>query len=243
VTVTVHTPCDVGRTDNGDEAFELTAEDLTRACRQVQHATERQISAAVRILHDDLGGLLVSAIMDLSWVNGHSLSAEDVDKRLMRVHQALAAAIDLKRNLIESLRPSILENFGLIAAFRWHMSRVCERTESSCSHNLPEQEPRLRSEASIAIFRIGQEILTSVLAEPQLKRVDLLMSTEVDELLLQIAHDHLDIETVDMVAHASSDLYPTLLRIEGLGGRWSIDRHASGSVMRASFPWRAICPV
>ena len=232
------------RPDNGAEAFELTAEDLSRACRQIQHRTEAQISTVVRILHDELGGLLVSAIMDLGWVNGHSLPAEDVNKRLTRVHQAIASAIDLKRDLIESLRPSILDNFGHIAAFRWHLSHVSERARPSCTHKLPEQEPRLRSEASIALFRIGQEILSAVLAEPQLKHVDLSMAIEEDALLLQIAHEHHDIEMIDMLAHGSGDLHSTILRIDGLDGKWSIQRLASGSVMRASlrarhdFQWR-----
>src|ERR1700722_15747370 len=231
------------RPDNGAEAFELTAEDLTRACRQIQHRTESQISSVVRILHDELGGLLVSAIMDLDWVNGHSLSAEDVSKRLTRVHQALASAIDLKRNLIESLRPSILDNFGLTAALRWHLSHICERAEISCTHKLSEQEPRLRSEASIALFRIGQEILSAVLAEPQLKHVDLSMVIEDDALLLQISHDHHHIEMIDMLTQASGDLHSTILRIDGLDGKWSIQRLASGSIMRASFSLSTICAV
>src|ERR1700733_5538179 len=129
------------RPDNGAEAFEPTAEDLSRACRQIQHRTEARISTVVRILHDELGGLLVSAIMDLGWVNGHSLPAEDVNKRLTRVHQALTSAIDLKRDLIESLRPSILDNFGLIAAFRWHLTQACEHAATLCTHRLPEYEP------------------------------------------------------------------------------------------------------
>jgi hypothetical protein len=69
------------------------------------------------------------------------------------------------------------------------------------------------------------------------------MAIEEDALLLQVAHDHHDIEMIDMLTHASGDLHSTILRIDGLDGRWSIQRLASGSVMRASFPLSTICAV
>jgi signal transduction histidine kinase len=100
-----------------------TVEYLIQALRGVQETTEKQISSVVRILHDELGGLLVSAMMDLSWVN-QQLGAEAAQERLTRAHHALAAAIDLTRNLIKKLRPSILDNFGLAAAFRWYLTHL-----------------------------------------------------------------------------------------------------------------------
>jgi hypothetical protein len=54
------------------------------------------------------GRLPVSAMVDLSWINRH-IGAEFLGEKLARVQHSLAAAIDLKRKLIESLRPSILD--------------------------------------------------------------------------------------------------------------------------------------
>jgi signal transduction histidine kinase len=217
-----------------------TVEDLTHAVRGLQEDAEKKISSVVRILHDELGGLLVSAVMDLSWINQHS-GSEFVGDKLARVHHSLAAAIDLKRNLIESLRPSILDNFGLTAAFRWHLTHACEHAAAFCTHTLPENEPRLRPEASIALFRIGQETLSAVLAESLLKHVDFSMAIEDEKLLLQVTHEHFEAETTDML-HTSTNLYATLQRIDALGGSWSIHRSGTGSLMRAAFPWGAISP-
>jgi signal transduction histidine kinase len=225
---------------SGVAAPRPTVENLTHALRGVQESAEKQVSSVVRILHDELGGLLVSAMMDLSWVNQH-FGADSVQDKLARVHNSLAAAIDLKRNLIESLRPSILDNFGLTAAFRWHFTHACEHAEPLCTHTLPEHEPRLRPEASIALFRIGQETLSAVLAEPLLKHVDFSMAMEDEKLLLQVTHEHIGAETMDML-HASASLYATIQRIDALSGSWSIHRSATGSVMRAAFPWGAISP-
>jgi signal transduction histidine kinase len=217
-----------------------SVENLTRALRGLQDDAEKKISSVVRILHDDLGGLLVSAMMDMSWVNQH-VGPESKEEKLARAHQSLAAAIDLNRNLIESLRPSILDNFGLIAAFRWHLTHACEQTATLCTHTLPERELRLRPEASIALFRIGQETLSAVLAETLLKQVDFSMALEDKKLLLQVTHEHHEAENTDML-HASTHLYATIQRIDALCGSWSIHRSPTGSVMRASFPWGAISP-
>jgi two-component system, NarL family, sensor histidine kinase UhpB len=217
-----------------------TVEYLIQALRGVQETTEKQISSVVRILHDELGGLLVSAMMDLSWVN-QQLGAEAAQERLTRAHHALAAAIDLNRNLIEKLRPSILDNFGLAAAFRWYLTHTCERAATQCTHALPEYEPKLRPEASILLFRIGQETLSAVFAESSLKCVDFSMTIEGENLLLQLTHEHYGAETTDML-HASSNLCATILRIDSLGGSCSVRRSESGSVILAAFPLSAITP-
>src|SRR5580658_6066955 len=162
---------------SGASAARPTVDHLIQALRGVQETTEKQISSVVRILHDELGGILVSTMMDLSWVNQY-FGAEAAQERLTRAHHALAAASDLNRNLIEKLRPSILDNFGLAAAFRWYLTHTCERAATQCTHALPEYEPKLRPEASILLFRIGQETLSAVFAESSLKCVDFSMTIE-----------------------------------------------------------------
>lgn len=215
-----------------------TIDELAQTLRGVQENAEKQISSVVRILHDELGGLLVSAMMDLSWVNLH-FGADTTHERLARVHHSLAAAIDLKRNLIETLRPSILDNFGLAAAFRWYLAHTCKRAATHCTHALPENEPKLRPEASILLFRIGQETLSAVLAESSLKCVDFSMTIDADTLFLQLTHEHYGAETIDML-HASSNLSATIQRIDSLSGSCSIHRSENGSVIRATFPLSAI---
>jgi two-component system, NarL family, sensor kinase len=215
-----------------------SVENLTNALRGTQQASENKIASVVRILHDDLGGLLVSAIMDLSWIGQH-LGADSVPIALERAQNALAAAIDLNRDLTESLHPSILENFGLTAAFRWHLSRACEPTSTSCTYTLPDHEPRLSPEASIALFRIGEETLSAVLAEPGVEKVHFSMVVEEENLILQITHEHSEAERVAAL-HASTNLYATIQRVEGLRGTWSIRCSSTGSAMRAEFPCSAL---
>lgn len=191
---------------SGTEAHRPTVENLRHALRGLQESAEAQTSSVVHILHDELGGLLVSAMMDLSWITAFRCGPRP--GKLARVHHALATAIDLNRNLIESLRPSILDNCGLAAAFRWHLTHACERGAALCTHTLPDHESKLR-----------------------LKHVDFSLAIDNDRLLLQVAHEHHAAETVDML-HASANLHATIQRIEALAGSWSIHRSETGSVSR-----------
>ena len=83
----------------------------------LQAAAERDKASTARALHDDLGCLMVAAVMDLAWVEKNLDGHEDeVRRRLARVRQTLGVAIDAKRKIIEELRPSLLDDIGLFAA-------------------------------------------------------------------------------------------------------------------------------
>ena len=90
----------------------------------IQGVMEHQKAVLARDLHDELGGLLVGAVMDLAWAEQHmSAPPAELKQKLVRARQTLAAAIDMKRKLIEELRPTLLDNVGLFAALRWYVDR------------------------------------------------------------------------------------------------------------------------
>ena len=85
-------------------------------------------------LHDELGGLITAAKMDLAWLStriGASLDAESGEK-LNSVMQMLNQAMLLKRRVVESLRPSPLDHFGLSVALRSHFDEHCKRAGVEC---------------------------------------------------------------------------------------------------------------
>src|ERR1700730_5543593 len=62
----------------------------------IQGAMEHQKALLARELHDELGGLLVGAVMDLAWAEQHmSAPPAELKQKLVRARQTLAAAIDL----------------------------------------------------------------------------------------------------------------------------------------------------
>ena len=129
------------------EVEERTRE-LVALSTHLQSVAEREKASLARELHDELGGLLVGARMDISWAEQH-LAAGDIDmkQRLNRVQQNLSAGIDLKRRIIEELRPTLLDNVGFIAALRWQFKETCARAGLNCTEYFPDEEPKFTSDA------------------------------------------------------------------------------------------------
>jgi hypothetical protein len=131
----------------------------------IQSVMEHQKALLARELHDELGGLLVGAVMDLAWAEQHmGAPPAELKQKLLRARQTLAAAIDMKRKLIEELRPTLLDNVGLFAALRWHVQAACNRAGATCIIDVPEAERRFLPNVPIVLFRIVQEALAVIVA-------------------------------------------------------------------------------
>src|SRR5579872_5609289 len=98
------------------------AEALSAFSSHLQARAELEKSQLARKLHDELGGLLTAAKMDLSWLQSRLSPGQEkpVQDRLAQLGSVLDEAMDLKRRIVEQLRPSLLEHFGLATAIRAH---------------------------------------------------------------------------------------------------------------------------
>jgi len=216
--------------------LERQVEDRTRELVELsthlQNVAEREKASLARELHDELGGLLVGARMDISWAEQH-LAADDADLkvRLNRVQQSLAAGVDLKRRIIEELRPTLLDNVGLFAALRWQMKETCGSAGLKCIESYPDEEPRFRSEASIALFRIAQEAFSNILKHAGAKTADISLDMDDETLLLRIADDGIGIPVGQFMAIASHGLASMRHRVRALGGRLDVRSPASGGTL------------
>jgi signal transduction histidine kinase len=141
--------------------------------------SESHRSLLARALHDEVGGSLVSAIMDLAWVEQHTAaSSEENRRRLRRAGESLVRAIERKREIVEDLRPSLLDNVGLFAALRWHMRTTCIPAGITCDIEFPDPEPSFLEHAPIVLFRIVAEALESLMVDQSVTSANLKVTTE-----------------------------------------------------------------
>ena len=213
--------------------LEREAEDrnheLVELSTHLQSVAEREKASLARELHDELGGLLVGARMDISWAEQHlSGDAPGVRERLRRVQHSLAAGVDLKRRIIEELRPTLLDNVGLFAALRWQLKETCGRAGLKCGEFYPDEEPKFTSEAAIALFRIAQEAFTNIVKHSAAKSMDLALDLDEDAIVMQITDDGTGIPVGRLTAIGSHGLASMRHRVRALGGRLDVRSPASG---------------
>src|SRR5580700_4829809 len=164
------------------EAEERNRE-LVELSTHLQSVAEREKASLARELHDELGGLLVGARMDISWAEQHLAANDALKQRLHRVQQNLSAGVDLKRRIIEELRPTLLDNVGFIAAVRWQLKETCARAGFKCNEYFPDEEPKLTSDAAIALFRIAQEAFSTLIKHSGAKTVDVTLDIDDDSVV------------------------------------------------------------
>jgi signal transduction histidine kinase len=208
----------------------------------LQCAGEIENSAMSRELHDELGGLLVGAVMDLAQLDMHFASNDCERARLTRARQSLAGAIDLKRKMIERLRPSILDTIGLFAALRWQLRTSRKTTGLVCNESYPDEEPNLNPRAAITLFRIFEEVLAITLRQPGVSLTNVAVTTDSDTFKMRIAHNGkmpLETDAKDIDAYAFS---ATEHRVHSLGGHLTVNApDAGGGIFTAYIPLSRVC--
>ncbi|MEP6546824.1 MAG: histidine kinase [Gammaproteobacteria bacterium] len=123
----------------------------------LQADSERRGSSVARKLHDDLGGFVIGAMMDVAWIEQHdSKLPPDTVMRLARVNEGLRGAIDLTRKIVEELRPTLLDSVGLFAALSWHFKQGCRQAGIRYTESFPASAPEMDAHRLISLFRIAQ---------------------------------------------------------------------------------------
>ena len=206
-----------------------TAE-LSELSTHLQSLAEQEKSALSRELHDELGGLLVAARMDVSWIEERLGITEDseLQAHFRRVHDALQSGVDVKRRVVENLRPSLLDNLGLFPALRSQVADACRRANLRCIEHYPQEELQLTPEASITVFRIVQEALTNIVKHARARTIEISIEPRAPWLLLRIRDDGVGFPLERLRALRAHGLAAMRQRAAGLGGEWQVRRPLSG---------------
>jgi protein-histidine pros-kinase len=152
---------------------------------------ESERSQLAKELHDELGGLITAAKMDMAWLSSHIGNSLDpaADEKFRSVVQMLNQAMTLKRRVVEALRPSLLDHFGLPVALRSHLDENCGRAGLEYIATLPEETLDLAPASQLALFRVAQEALAGVLARGSAKHIELVIEVEGEGYSMLIGDD------------------------------------------------------
>jgi signal transduction histidine kinase len=154
----------------------------------LRNGIERERADLAREIHDELGGLLVSAKLELSLLERELGPASgSVQSRIVQLRQSLDSAVSFKRRVVDRLYPSLLVHVGLFATLRWYAEELHEQIGCTCTVRVPEQELPLPAAAAIALYRIVQEAVGESLARDKKAAIELSASARKGTLELKIA--------------------------------------------------------
>ena len=215
---------------------ERTAE-LTGLSHHLQRLQEDEKAKIAREIHDELGGTLAAAKIDLQLISD-KLPKDDIHRtRLLRIMSAIDDTIHVKRRIIEDLRPTLLDNLGVGAALKWQCSQFSKRWNIPCRVEMQDDSLRLSPAYSIAFYRVVQEALTNINKYASAKNVSVSLLRGGDRWTLRIADDGVGIDTSKPHNNTAHGLVSMRERARALGGEFSVKgQPGRGTVVEVSVP-------
>jgi signal transduction histidine kinase len=194
---------------------------LASLSKFLQMQSEREKAALARELHDQLGGLLTPAKMDLAWLEERLGKDPQYAPRLQRLSKLIDEGIDLKRRIIEALRPSLLDHLGLATALQWHVDDACRAANVKCRLSFSDKVGRLPGDVEITLYRLVQEMVRNVVQHSRATSLELDLAPVEGGLRLSIRDDGVGIDDLEaaLLAHGFSGMQQ---RVKGLGGSFEL---------------------
>jgi PAS domain S-box-containing protein len=181
---------DITERKRGEEALVLQREQLRALAERLQTVREEDRKKVARELHDQIGQILTSIKMDMTWVVRHLPESEvQVLARLAESIELINDGVKAVRIICSGLRPGVLDDLGLAAAIEWQASEFATRNNIRCEVSVPPIDLHLDGDRATATFRIFQECLTNVIRHAQAKSVRVDLCQEDENILLVVKDD------------------------------------------------------
>jgi PAS domain S-box-containing protein len=183
---------DITEAKQAEQKLKATTTQLRALSARLQSAKEEEATRISRELHDELGSVLTSLKWDLETLHGVNSELEDQSQlqvlrekiqAMLRVAEDAIAAV---RRISSELRPSILDDLGLVEAMEWQAREFEARAGIAIHYECFVDQVGLSQQQATAIFRIFQEALTNILRHAQATRVDITIKEEAGELILTV---------------------------------------------------------
>jgi signal transduction histidine kinase len=216
--------------DHLENLVTARTEQLSVLSRHLIRVSEEEKARLARELHDEMGANLTAIGMVLA----------NVGEQLQHTHPEQAAAlacaratlletVELKRRIIEDLRPSLLDNLGLSAALHSYCGEFARATRLDCEVLADGEIDSAGPMQAIALFRITQEALNNVAKYAQARHVVVHLALEDEGIALEVADDGVGIPPDAMRRPKSHGLLGMRERALLLGGSLRVERGVNGT--------------
>lgn len=219
--------------------IEARTAELRDLGRHMGRVAEAEKYALARELHDELGGLLVAMRMDLAQIRKRlaATSNPELQPHWDRVEQALGAGLELKRRVIEELRPTLLDNMGLFTALRWLASQRAEQAQLKLTTFGLDEDIELPPDTGIAVFRSVQEAISNVVKHSGASQLTVTAEVDDDELVVRVADDGHGVPVDAEQRAGAHGLKQMRFRMESVGGTLRVSqRQPAGTLVELAVP-------
>lgn len=215
---------------------------LTDLSARLVQAQETERRALSRELHDEVGQSLSAVLVELRNLSAGlgSRTAEESRRQVEEIKGLVESTVRVVRNMALLLRPSMLDDLGLVPALKWQAREVSKRTSMDVIVAAELSSDDLPDDYKTCIYRVVQEALHNCARHSQAGTVRVRVQQAGNRIMLTIQDDGLGFDAAQM---KGLGLLGIQERVGRLGGTCRV--HSSpgrGTVLSVELPAPAGVP-
>ena len=214
----------------------LARAELKQLSARLLEAQEDERRLISRELHDEVGQALTGVLVEMANLSTLIRNKEEsaLSKKADEIKRLLEESIGVVRNMALLLRPSMLDDLGLVPALQWQAREASKRSGLWVKVAAEEVSEELTEEHKTCIYRIVQEALHNIVQHANARNVRITVAQEPDRLLLSIQDDG---RGFNPPQGRGMGLIGMEERVSALGGRLVVESASGeGTLLRVALP-------
>jgi len=165
-------------------------QELKELSARLVSAQEEERRAISRELHDEVGQSLSALLMEAGNAAARvPPDSVEVRRHVESIKRLAEASVNIIRNMTLLLRPSMLDDFGLVPALEWQAREVSKRTGLRVHVAAEEASDELPDALRTCIYRVVQEALHNCARHAQARTVKVVVKQEPSKIVLSVEDD------------------------------------------------------
>ena len=215
---------------------------LRHLSHNVLHAQEEERKRVSRELHDRITQTLVGIHVQLESLSREAdLPPAKLRQRIAQTQQSVEASVNIVREFARELRPSVLDDLGLIASLRSFLKDFTERSGIRVRFSTFGGLDQLKRDRCVVLYRVAQSALTNVFEHAKASQVSIDIQQAGDTIRMQIIDNGQSFNVHQVLTDRHSKRLGILgmrERLEMVGGSLAITSEAGqGTTLVAQIPF------
>ena len=229
---------DITEIIKAEEKLQQSYQQIKQLVAHLQEIREQERTNMAREIHDELGQQLTGLKMYISWLNKKCIPKEaEIKEKFSATMMLIEDTIKSVRKISMDLRPSILDDLGLMAAMEWQSTEFEKRSGISTEFINLTNNKEIPAGLRTGLFRIFQESLTNVARHADAKKIVSSLKFDSNKLTLTITDDGKGFIYKNIDSKKTLGLLGMEERTKEMGGRYEIKSYPGvGTTVSVTVP-------
>lgn len=215
---------DITKRKKAEQEAQDSYHQLRQLSAHVQNIREEERANIAREIHDDLGQQLTVMKMDISWLKKRIPLDFDLEikQKITDLLTMIDVAVNSIRRIATDLRPSILDDLGLIPAIEWHLENFEKKSGITTQFEETVADLYFNNAIKTTVYRIFQESLTNIARHSEATHLKVVLEQGNNSFTLHIEDNGKGFDNADRTRKKSWGLLGMKERAASINGKLSI---------------------